>query len=541
MAAISSILHRAISEIRFGVDPVQPCSQLLPLQNAKLQFEQHHKKPILAFSHCESFEVVKDRCSHPLAAAVHHAFSEHRPLLLTPDIIWMLLAQGFAQHINNCAEELRSRFVGHSGKKTLKVTALELTEPHHWTEAIEQWTLQIRDCVGADFYRLMECNFSTSTPTTRTASHVVMMDAVQQYFDYKLYCVCGIPEITLRGTVEDWQNIRDRVEAMAQYELNWWTKRVVPICQEFIETAAGKPKLEFWQSIYKPQTIYGDEVITGWLGYLFPYLKHSITQGHSVKNPMLAIAPEELTVENGIHFRSLPSGLSCVPFTLDAPTCKEYPLELVAGFIGIRQHSNNILEPEIGWAVREGNPLDQLLNLLQQEHQTSAPIDWEQSKFCFDGISAELVQLLERFDGATLFADTDRPWHIRKCQDWQRYNFIEIENKSRISATDFYSRHLIIDLNDGRCIFYLEVNRCIGSLKAGFKRLPSECWVVVGKPVKYLHPLTAWETIGLNPEDTKVIAKSFVQLFERIIAEKGHYYFDNPDFQPDDSLLSLSK
>ncbi|MFN6483910.1 MULTISPECIES: DUF4419 domain-containing protein [unclassified Nostoc] len=35
-----------------------------------------------------------------------------------------------------------------------------------------------------------------------------------------MYCVCGIPEITLLGTVEDWQSISDRVQIMAEYDLN---------------------------------------------------------------------------------------------------------------------------------------------------------------------------------------------------------------------------------------------------------------------------------------------------------------------------------
>ncbi len=47
------------------------------------------------------------------------AFSEHRPLLLTPDTIWMTIAQGFAQHINNNAERLRYQFVDGSSKTEL--------------------------------------------------------------------------------------------------------------------------------------------------------------------------------------------------------------------------------------------------------------------------------------------------------------------------------------------------------------------------------------------------------------------------------------
>lgn len=558
MAAISSILHRATGQIRFSVDPVEPRSRLLPLKNSKWKFEQQYQKPILAFSHSESFEVVEDKGCHPVVAAVHLAFSVHFPLLLTPDIIWMVLAQGFAQHINNCAEKLRSRFVRHSGKKELKVTALEVSEPHHWTEAIEQWTLQIRDCVGADLYRLMECNFSTTTPTTRTASHVVMMDAFKQYFDYSWMCIYGIPEITLMGTVEDWQSIRDRVELMAQYDLNWWTEGLLPICQELIETAAGKPKLEFWKSIYKPEASYGGEVMTGWPGFLFPYLKDDITQEPSVKNPMLAIEPEKLTVQHGIHLSSLPSGLASAPFTLNTPTCTEYPLELIAGFIGIRQHSNGILEPEIGWVVTEGNCFAQLLDLFQREHQTFATMNWSQSQLFLVSIPAELVQLLERFNGATLFAGSEHPWQILKSKDWQCYYFLK--GKTSISLTSSYVTHFI-NLKDGRCIAYVKI-RCAQSYsEAGtFKPVPSKWWVVLGKPIPYAElvleeenpevnennlssflndPTFYSNTIGLQLEDTKVIAKSIVQFFERMVEAEGRYYFDEPDFQPDDSLTTI--
>jgi Domain of unknown function (DUF4419) len=77
---------------------------------------------------------------------------------------------------------LRSRFVRHQGKQKLVVETSQIpTQPQQWSEAIQQWTLLIRDRVGADLYRLLECNFSTTTPITRTASHVVMMDTFQKY------------------------------------------------------------------------------------------------------------------------------------------------------------------------------------------------------------------------------------------------------------------------------------------------------------------------------------------------------------------------
>eukprot|EP00463_Aulacantha_scolymantha_P001046 TRINITY_DN1729_c0_g1_i1.p2 TRINITY_DN1729_c0_g1~~TRINITY_DN1729_c0_g1_i1.p2 ORF type:complete len:83 (-),score=13.11 TRINITY_DN1729_c0_g1_i1:525-773(-) len=49
--------------------------------------------------------------------SVHMAFFGHHPLILSPDIIWQTIAQGLANHVDQNAEELRSKFVSHEGKK----------------------------------------------------------------------------------------------------------------------------------------------------------------------------------------------------------------------------------------------------------------------------------------------------------------------------------------------------------------------------------------------------------------------------------------
>lgn len=194
---------------------------------------------LIAFSHEENFQVIEQGCENPFEdtlnlnsfiAAVHQAFAEHRPLLITPDAFWMHIAQGFAQHINNNAERLRYQFVNHSSKRELKVVLERLLDNQDWQKAVELWSKQIDENVKADIADLMVCDFSTTTAIIRTASQVVMMDALKQYFDYRLYAVCGIPWITVRGTVDDWKKIRERVEIIGQYDLEWWTNRLLPIC-----------------------------------------------------------------------------------------------------------------------------------------------------------------------------------------------------------------------------------------------------------------------------------------------------------------------
>ncbi len=64
-------------------------------------------------------KLVADVVWHPLIAALQGAFTSHRPLTLSPDIIWLTITQGLAIHINENAERLRHRFVSHDGKRCL--------------------------------------------------------------------------------------------------------------------------------------------------------------------------------------------------------------------------------------------------------------------------------------------------------------------------------------------------------------------------------------------------------------------------------------
>ena len=47
-------------------------------------------------------------CSyHPFVRAVELAYAEHHPLTLSPDMFWLVIAQGFANHVNDDPEKMR--------------------------------------------------------------------------------------------------------------------------------------------------------------------------------------------------------------------------------------------------------------------------------------------------------------------------------------------------------------------------------------------------------------------------------------------------
>ena len=83
---------------------------------------------------------IVSRC-HPLIDAVATAFSQHRPLTLSPDCIWLVIEQGFAHHIAENAETLRHRLVLHSGRRELQATVFDLSLSS-FERAISDWSLQ---------------------------------------------------------------------------------------------------------------------------------------------------------------------------------------------------------------------------------------------------------------------------------------------------------------------------------------------------------------------------------------------------------------
>ncbi|MFT6486429.1 MAG: hypothetical protein ACJAWN_003167, partial [Neolewinella sp.] len=58
---------------------------------------------------------------HPFMEAMHTAYAKHYGMTISPDMIWLLISQGFALHINQNAEQLRGKFVDFDGKKKLHV------------------------------------------------------------------------------------------------------------------------------------------------------------------------------------------------------------------------------------------------------------------------------------------------------------------------------------------------------------------------------------------------------------------------------------
>ena len=284
---------------------------------------------------------------HSFFNGVYQAYSDHRPIVLSPDMIWLLISQGFARHVSANSEGLRHHFVDFSEKITLMVVTEEITldDPQSpWEKIFPELTQQIAEHTGKEIIDLLSADFSTTTPVEKVASEITILEALKSYFEYiVLYVVCGIPEVTLKGTTDDWQKILDRTRQLGKYDLTWWTDELEPILEEFVKASKGQIDREFWKDIFINRTVNPScgptvTVIDGWFVKFFPYNnKGSRNNLKSISNSN--DLPEEI-VKVDLQYYDDETGITT-------------PLELWAGFIGLDQNEMNYaLTPKIGWMIR---------------------------------------------------------------------------------------------------------------------------------------------------------------------------------------------
>lgn len=297
---------------------------------------------------------------HALVQAAHDAFYLHHPLVLSPDAVWLTLAQGFALHVNLNAEALRERFVRHQGKKPLSIVRpdLVLGQPNDWESVVHEFSAKLRVELGPT-RDLVVCDFSTTTVVERVASEIVLMDAFQAYFAYRTLGGCGIPEVTLLGTPDDWRSIRRRAQVFSEYGLERWTDALLPVLDELVRTAEGAVDRAFWQSCFRYESGSGASRMTGWMVTLFPYVRLSKASPWQWNEWLDWRANLEGSAHclfgmiHGVTLEMVPGSIASAPVVhTDLRAGVSTPLRYLGGLFGVVQDpATRSLAPEAGWAI----------------------------------------------------------------------------------------------------------------------------------------------------------------------------------------------
>lgn len=335
----------------FAVDSVKPSGKTLAIEKntnsiwctlakttpTKIQTCQNNNLLLAPQQHSDM--------THQFIRAIHFAYDNHLPLSLSPDHVWTLLTQQLAFHVHANAESLRKQFVQFENKKTL---VLEIGANPNWATVVDGFSALIAPHIGEQTHANLVANFSTTQATERICSEIVLMDTLSNYFEYMCMSSCGIPTVTLEGTAEDWEQLRQRAAGFAKYDLQHWLQHLLPILDEFVLAAHAKPNTAFWQSMYKVSGGSGGPYLSGWITDMFAYLD---------KN-----APNKYL---GHYKNSIGKKMFGTPYHPNsfAGTINQCPVKwnkfgtmidlfFCAGFVGVSQDTKTkAIRPELGWAV----------------------------------------------------------------------------------------------------------------------------------------------------------------------------------------------
>ena len=283
------------------------------------------------------------------------AYKNHYPIVISPDMIWLMFLQGYSRFMEKYSELVREKYVNFQGKKDLKIDRREFTPytapSEVWDGIMKEFIEKIGKHVGKDVIDVLESNFSTTNMISKVTSHVSIMSAMKQYFTYRvLMAGCGISSITLEGSIEDWIKIKSKMEFLSDKALKWWTKHLIPIIDNIIKTKQYyhencklSPELiEFWKGMIRLKgkgDMYDPHKIDGWIVKFIPNL--------DVQPP---------TIYDELYETNVPDQIISCPMELIwlniNGTKTEFKCSLASGFYGMEQNKETFaVRPVIGYAI----------------------------------------------------------------------------------------------------------------------------------------------------------------------------------------------
>lgn len=276
--------------------------------------------------------------------AVHSAFDSHIPLTLSPDHVWLAIVQQFAAYVaevtkSSTGEQVfRQKFgLSFKGQGTLKVQRDDFVKgsaANPWPEVFADFSDQIAGFIGKK-RDLLVPRFSTTGPLEKAVGDVILMDAVQKYFQFEVHTLCGIPKITLLGTEEDWTRLHVKAQALTEFgdDMARWMDSLYPVIDQFLNAAMGVPDIDWWKSFYHYHSSSGGGRIDGHFVNFFP-------------KPGTGIVPKIM------YPYMIPQTFSTVPFLWNY-FAKNYDMKFVAGLAHATYLEDGSVSPAPFWAVGE--------------------------------------------------------------------------------------------------------------------------------------------------------------------------------------------
>lgn len=316
------------------------------------------------YSSHENTLVPRTRSRYPdktslFVRAAHIAYDQHIPLAISPEVIWHVVLHEVGIAINANPEPHAHLFTNKPDEKQhveIERNDFVYGGKNDWSGALVDFENELREKfvpAGTMDHFLPDLSTVRGNPISRAALSGAFMSAVQSYYEFTMHTLCGIPEVRLDGTPEDWRLLVQKAAQLSEVVqgLDTYFNALKPVLNKIALTAEGKEEdLEFWESLYKIDGGSGGDRVTGWVGDLFAY--YNTYEGPRLKDAEANFGAWKRYGGWGTGTNKFPSQLSSVPFIWNYLD-KEIPMQIVSGPLSIIFDDEGFLKTELGFAIAE--------------------------------------------------------------------------------------------------------------------------------------------------------------------------------------------
>jgi len=295
----------------------------------------------------EPVNAVAPDLGNGFVGAAFRAYNDHYRLILRPDDVWIAVTTALSSYIDKNAIRMQSIFVNHEGKKELVVNGIGSIHTADYDRLIDAMSTEIDKNTKDDIRTWIECDFTTSTKLSRTVSKIVLMGAMKHYFSYKMCLCCGLPAVTLEGTIDDWRTIRSRVDKMATWNeptLTSWSQVLGHVLDHFVDAFQGKIDTDWWNRIaHKTGGGSGPDYLEGWILAFIPFTDQGDYVLNSLENILTSKAYGKMDT-NDVPLSSVE-----VPVTIDDNGTLYKTL--FYGGLFVCKYKVDTIRPSLDWAL----------------------------------------------------------------------------------------------------------------------------------------------------------------------------------------------
>ena len=191
---------------------------------------------------------------------------------------------------------------------------------------------------------------------------------MQRYFEYKSRTVCDIPHVTLRGTVEDWEDIYKRISFLRQFEIpgssfertgnerearmfcNKWADMLEKVVIQFVNARKGSPDMSFWNRICSNLGGgSGPRYLSGWITTFCVFNNDGKWQDDQYD--IVNCGKETMSEFPIVNTNDIPSGYVTVPVKIDDNGIAEYYSIVFAGHMSTAKVDDITIQPHLSWVM----------------------------------------------------------------------------------------------------------------------------------------------------------------------------------------------